>query len=130
MKPYLILLLILITSCQSNQGFEEIQVSKPTMVSISPDSTVTKQLQEKMGDENYFVFIDDVMWYDSELMMLVDSFEIEQLSTEKRKIKLIGGNNNWQIDMDTTDIKWRYIYFDGSEFLESDAIAMKEFLSN
>lgn len=130
MKNFLILFLVLLTSCLSVQDFEEIKLTQPTMVSISPDSIATKKIQGKMGGENYFVFIDDVMWYHSELMMLVDSFEIEQLNTEKRKIKLIGGKNHWQIDMHTTDLKWRYIYFDGTEFLERDAITMKEFLSN
>lgn len=130
MKNYLFLLLAILASCQSNEGFEEIKLTQATMVSIAPDSIAIKKLQEKMGDENYFVFIDDVMWYHSELMMLVDSFDIKQLNTEKRKIKLIGGKNHWQIDMDTTDNKWRYIYFDGTEFLESNAITMKEFLSN
>lgn len=100
------------------------------MVSITPDSVSLNELQDKWGEEDFYVVVDDVIWYHSELMMLVDSFDIEQLNTEKRKIKLTGGKNHWQIDMDTTDNKWRYIYFDGTEFLERDAITMKEFLSN
>lgn len=130
MKNFLLLLLILLASCLSNKDFEEIKLTQPTMVSIAPDSISLNELQEKWGEEDFYVVVDDVIWYHSELMMLVDSFGIKQLNTEKRKIKLTGGKNHWQIDMDTTDNKWRYIYYDGTEFLERDAITMKEFLSN
>lgn len=124
------LLIVLLFSCQSSHHVEEIKLTKPTMVSISPDSVAIKKLQEKLGDEDFYIVVDDVMWYHSELMMLVDSFDIEQLNSEKRRIKLIGGKNHWQIDMDTTELKWRYIYFDGTEFLERDAITMRELLSS
>ncbi|MBM1106081.1 hypothetical protein JQC67_08040 [Aurantibacter crassamenti] len=130
MKKFMLLFTILIFSCQSSHDVEEIKLTKPTMVSIAPDSVAIKKLQEKWGDEEFPVFINDVMWYDSELMMLVDSLDIKQINSEKRKIKLIGGENHWQIDMDTTELKWLYIYFDGTEFLERDAITMRELLSS
>ncbi len=122
-------MMLVFLSCQSDRNVEEIKLTKPTMVSISPDSIALNELQEKWDAEDFMSVIDDVMWYHSELMMVVDSFDIEQLNTEKRKIKLIGGENYWQIDMDTTEVKWRYIYFDGSDFLERDAITMKDLLS-
>lgn len=99
------------------------------MVSIAPDSLAIDELSLKWGEEDFYTIIDDVMWYHSELMMLADSLNIEQVNTEKRKVKLIGPKEYWQIDMDTTQTKWRYIYFDGTEFLEKDAITMKDLLS-
>jgi len=122
-------LMLVVLSCKSKQKFEEIKLTKPTMVSISPDSIAMNELQAKWDPEDFMSIIDDVMWYHSELMMVVDSFDIEQLNTEKRKIKLIGGKKYWKIDMDTTEVKWRYIYFDGSDFIERDAISMKDLLS-
>ncbi len=131
MKKIILLFVVVSFSCQcqSKSQIEEIKLTKPTMVSISPDSIAMNELQEKWDAEDFMSVIDDVMWYHSELMMVVDSFDIEQVNTEKRKIKLIGGKNYWQIDMDTTEVKWRYIYFDGSDFLERDAITMKDLLS-
>lgn len=99
------------------------------MVSITPDDQTIAALEEKWGEEDFFIIIDDVMWYHSELMMLVDSLNIEQVNTDKRKITLTGNKNQWSIDMDTTENKWRYIYFDGEAFLETDAINMSEYLS-
>ena len=122
-------MMLVVLSCKSKQKFEEIKLTKPTMVSISPDSIAMNELQAKWDPEDFMSIIDDVMWYHSELMMVVDSFDIEQLNTEKRKIKLIGGKKYWKIDMDTTEVKWRYIYFDGSDFIERDAISMKDLLS-
>ena len=123
-------MLLVVLSCKSEQEVEKIKLTKPTMVSISPDSIAMNELQAKWDPEDFMSVIDDVMWYHSELIMVVDSFDIEQLNTEKRKVKLTGGKNHWEVDMDTSATKWRYIYFDGTEFLERDAITMKELLSN
>ncbi len=122
--------IVLLFSCQSNHQVEEIKLTEPTMISIFPDSIAMKELEEKWGEEDFYVVIDDVMWRHSELMMLVNSFNIEQLNSQKRKIKLIGDNNHWEINMDTTELKWRYIYFDGTKFLERDAFTMKELLNS
>ncbi len=129
MKKTVFLLLLLVLSCQTKEHFEKIELRKPTMVSITPDDQTIAALEEKWGEEDFFIIIDDVMWYHSELMMLVDSLNIEQVNTDKRKITLTGNKNQWSIDMDTTENKWRYIYFDGEAFLETDAINMSEYLS-
>jgi hypothetical protein len=129
MKKTVFLLLLLVLSCQTKEHFEKIELRKPTMVSITPDDQTIAALEEKWGEEDFFIIIDDVMWYHSELMMLVDSLNIEQVNTDKRKITLTGNKNQWSIDMDTTQNKWRYIYFDGEAFLETDAINMSEYLS-
>lgn len=129
MKKTVFLLLLLVLSCQTKEHFEKIELTKPTMVSITPDDQTIAALEEKWGEEDFFIIIDDVMWYHSELMMLVDSLNIEQVNTDKRKITLTGNKNQWSIDMDTTENKWRYIYFDGEAFLETDAINMSEYLS-
>ncbi|WP_394970260.1 hypothetical protein [uncultured Croceitalea sp.] len=130
MKKIMFLSIVLLFSCQSNHQVEEIKLTEPTMISIFPDSIAMKELEEKWGEEDFYVVIDDVMWRHSELMMLVNSFNIEQLNSQKRKIKLIGDNNHWEINMDTTELKWRYIYFDGTKFLERDAFTMKELLNS
>lgn len=130
MKKIIFLSAFLFFSCQTATNFEQIELTQPTMVSIAPDSAALDSLITKWGEEDFGVIIDDVMWYHSELMMLVDSFDIDQINTEKRRVKLIGPEEYWKIDMDTTESKWRYIYFDGTEFLEKDAITMKNFLSN
>ena len=126
----MLFLLLVVLSCKSEKEVKEIKLTKPTMVSIFPDSIALNELQEKWDPEDFVSVIDDVMWYHSELMTAVDSFKMEQLNTEKRKVKLTGGKNHWEVDMDTSATKWRYIYFDGTEFLETNAITMKELLSN
>jgi len=130
MRKLVLFLFFLIISCQSETDFEEIYLNKPTMVSIAPDDLSMDALISKWGEEDFGVIVDDVMWYHSELMMLVDSLNIAQVNTNKRKVKLSGPEEHWKINMDTTNSKWRYIYFDGKEFLEKDAITMKELLSN
>lgn len=130
MRKFVFFLLFLIFSCESETDLEEIHLTEPTMVSIAPDELSIDLLISKWGEEDFGVIIDDVMWYHSELMMLVDSLEIEQVNTTKRKVKISGPIEHWKIDMDTTESKWKYIYFDGTEFLEQDAITMKELLSN
>jgi len=122
-------MLFLVLSCQTSEHFEKIELTEPTMVSIRPDDQSIAALGEKWGEEDFYVIIDDVMWYHSELMILVDSFNISQVNTDKRRIILRGNKKHWSIDMDTTENKWRYIYFDGEAFLETDAITMRDYLS-
>ncbi len=128
MRSFIILLCALLASCKT-QHFEEITLTSPTMVHIEPDSRAIEQLNQKWGDEDFQVIIDDVMWYHSELMIHVDSLAMDQITTDTQHLKLIGGGQQWQINMDTTDVKWRYIYFDGKNFVEKDAISMLAYLT-
>ncbi len=128
MRSFIILLCALLASCKT-QHFEEITLTSPTMVHIEPDSRAIEQLNHKWGDEDFQVIIDDVMWHHSELMIHVDSLAMDQITTDTQHLKLIGGGQQWQINMDTTDVKWRYIYFDGKNFVEKDAISMLAYLT-
>lgn len=124
----LIILLVLLASCETKTKITH-TLTSPTMIDIFPDSIAFAEIEQKWGEEDFPVFIDDIMWYHSELMMMVDTLNIDRISTESRNIKLIGGTKSWEIQMDTTEQKWRYIYFDGTDFIEHDAISMQEYLS-
>lgn len=123
----LLILFLLLASCETKTRVTH-HLHTPTLVDIFPDSLALGELEQKWGEEDFPVIIDDVIWYHSELMMMADTLKIDRISTEDRNIKLIGGAKSWEIEMDTTEQKWRYIYFDGANFIEKDAIAMKEYL--
>jgi len=120
-------LVITLTPCLGKITVEH-TLTEPTMVHIMPDSTVLDELWHQWGEEDAAVIMDDIVWYHSELMMVVDSMGMDQITTEIKNLRLTGGEKTWQIDMDTTNQKWRYIYFDGKDFVEKDAIDMKDYL--
>ncbi|KPM32515.1 Hypothetical protein I595_933 [Croceitalea dokdonensis DOKDO 023] len=123
----ILLLLALLGSCQTKTTITH-TLNSPTLIDIFPDSLALVEIEQKWGEEDFPVFMDDVMWYHSELMIMVDTLRMDRISTESRNLKLIGGEKTWEIEMDTTAQKWRYIYFDGTDFIEKDAIAMKDYL--
>lgn len=124
----ILLLLVLLVSCQTKTT-TTYTLNTPTMIDIFPDSIAFAEIEQQWDEEDFPAFIDDVMWYHSELMMMVDTLNIDRISTESRNLKLVGGEKLWEIEMDTTEQKWRYIYFDGMDFIERDAISMQEYLS-
>ncbi len=127
LKSTIILLTVVLFSCQT-KTWEEYELTSPTLVHIAPDSLVIEQLVQKWGEEDFQATVDDVIWYHSELMMLVDTLKIDQITTESKNISLIGGEKTWKIATDTLDYKWHYIYFNGNDFIEKDAYTMKEYL--
>lgn len=124
----ILLLLVLLVSCQTKTTTTH-TLNTPTMIDIFPDSIAFAEIEQQWDEEDFPAFIDDFMWYHSELMMMVDTLNIDRISTESRNLKLVGGEKLWEIEMDTTEQKWRYIYFDGTDFIERDAISMQEYLS-
>jgi hypothetical protein len=130
-KLYLFAILILFFSCKTNQlKFQEITLSKKTVIGISPDSIEIKKMKEKWGEEDFYTAADDIMWYNGQMLKVIDSLKIDYIHTDKKYIRIITPNKKIEINTDTTKIKWRYFYFNGKEILEKDVfdiINMYEF---
>ena len=98
----------------------EIKLSEKTVVGISPDSIQIVEMKKEYGEDDFYTAADDVMWYNGQMLEVIDSLGIKFIHTFKRKVRIITPNDQLEIDNDTSKVKWRYIYFNGKEILEKD----------
>lgn len=118
----LLFMLVLCISCQTHKKEEyfEIKIASKTVVGIFPDSLQLSKMEKEYGEDDFFTIIDDVIWYDSQMREVIDSLKIKFVDTDKRLIRITTPNDHIEINNDTSQVKWRYVYFDGKEILERD----------
>ena len=121
-NPIIIIVLILFVSCKSNKKneFFEIKLTEKTVVGISPDSILIAEMKKEYGEDDFYTVADDIMWYNGQMLEVIDSLKIEYIHTDKRLVRIITPKDRIEINNDTSQVKWRYIYFNGKETLEKD----------
>ena len=118
----IIIVLILFVSCKTDKKneFFEIELTEKTVVGISPDSIQIVEMKKEYGEDDFYTVADDIMWYNGNMLEVIDSLKIKYIHTDKRLIRIITPKDRIEINNDTSQIKWRYIYFNGKETLEKD----------
>ncbi|XLS27992.1 hypothetical protein ACJD0Z_12370 [Flavobacteriaceae bacterium M23B6Z8] len=121
---YLKIIIVLFSfySCdtENKNEFFEINLTKKTVVGISPDSILMAKMKEEYGEDDFYTIADDVMWYHEQMLEMLDSLKIKYVHTDKRFVRIITPKDQLEINNDTSQVKWRYIYFNGKETLEKD----------
>ncbi|RCW92005.1 hypothetical protein [Winogradskyella arenosi] len=128
----LLTLLILVLACKAekDQDFFEITLSENAVVGIAPDSIQIEELKQAYGEDDFYTVMDDIMRYNGQTLEVIDRLNINSIHTDKRRVKIITPIASIKIDNDTSQVKWRYIYFNGKEILENEVfeiIDLKKF---
>lgn len=128
----IIIVLILFISCKTDKKneFFEIKLTEKSVVGISPDSIQIVEMKKEYGEDDFYTVADDIMWYNGQMLEVIDSLKINYTHTDKRLIRIITPKDRIEINNDTSETKWRYIYFNGKEILEKDVfeiIDLKKF---
>jgi hypothetical protein len=87
-------------------------------------------MKKEYGEDDFYTVADDIMWYNGQMLEVIDSLKINYIHTDKRLIRIITPKDRIEINNDTSETKWRYIYFNGKEILEKDVfeiIDLKKF---
>ena len=118
----IIIVLSLFVSCktETKTEFFEIKLTEKTVIGISPDSTQIVEMKKEYGEDDFYTVADDVMWYNGKMFEVIDSLKIKYIHTDKRLVRIITPKDRIEINNDTSQVKWRYIYFNGKETLEKD----------
>ena len=118
----IIIVLTLFYSCktQNKNEFFEINLTEKTVVGISPDSIQIAEMKKEYGEDDFYTVADDFMWYNGQMLEVIDSLKIQFVHTDKRLVRIITPKDRIEINNDTSQVKWRYIYFNGKETLEKD----------
>ncbi|SKB88095.1 hypothetical protein [Maribacter arcticus] len=118
----IILVLILCFSCKTDEKdeFFEIELTEKTVVGIWPDSVQISEMKKEYGEDDFYTVADDIIWYNGKMHEVIDSLKINYIHTDKRKVRIITPKDRIEINNDTSETKWRYIYYNGKETLEKD----------
>jgi len=84
-------------------------------------------MKKEYGEEDFYTATDDIMWYQGQMLQVIDSLKINYVSTNKRLVKITTPKDVLEIDNDTSQFKWRYFYFNGEETLEKDVFEIIDF---
>ncbi|WP_274476037.1 hypothetical protein [Mangrovimonas aestuarii] len=118
----IIIVLTLFVSCKTDNETEffEIKLTDKTVVGISPDSTQIAEMKKEYGEDDFYTVTDDVMRYNAQMLRIIDSLKIKYVHTDKRLLRIITPKDQIEVNNDTSEIKWRYVYYNGTETLEKD----------
>ena len=121
MKNIIILLSILFLSSWTTvqSDFHEYNLKEKTVIFISPDSTEIENLKTKQGDD-FYTIADDVMYYRSNLIEVTDRMKIKTIFTDERFIHIITPTDSLEVNMNMSETKWHYIFYDGKSIVEAD----------
>ena len=121
LKNIITLLSILILSSWAvvQTDVHEYNLKEKTVIFISPDSTEIENLKTKQGDD-FYTIADDVMYYRSKLFEVTDRMKIKTLFTDERLIRIITPTDSLEVNMNMSETKWHYIFYDGKSIIEAD----------
>ena len=127
----IIIVLTLFYSCktENKNEFFEINLTEKTVVGISPDSIQIAEMKKEYGEEDFYTVAEDALWYNAQMLEVIDSLKIKYIHSDKRLIRITTPKDRIEINNDTSQVKWRYIYFNGKETLEKDVFEIID-LSN
>ena len=84
------------------------------------DSILIAKIKKEYGEEDFYTVAEDALWYNAQMLEVIDSLKIKYVHTDKRLVRIITPKDKFEINNDTSEVKWRYIYFNGKETLEKD----------
>ena len=104
----------------------EIKLNERSVVGVSPDSLQIEVMKEKWGLEDFYTAADDLMWYNGQMLEVLDSLQIPYIYTERRHFRIVTPTDQMEVDNDTPEGGWRYFYFDGETVTEKDLFELME----
>lgn len=131
MRCLIVLIAVIIfVSCKTDKETEffEIKLTEKSVVGISPDSIQIMEMKKEYGERDFYTIADDMMWYNGQMLEVIDSLKINYIHTNKRLIRIIALKGCVEINNDTSETKWKYIYFNGQEILEKDVFELTQTL--
>ena len=103
----IIIVLILFISCKTDKKneFFEIKLTEKSVVGISPDSIQIVEMKKEYGEDDFYTVADDIMWYNGQMLEVIDSLKINYIHTDKRLIRIITPKDRIEINNDTSETK-------------------------
>lgn len=92
---------------------EIIQLDGPAIVAMLPDSLKMERLREEWGDEAFYTYADDQIWYEDQLETKAKLNDIRLVRTTSKDVVITNGQDlNQAVDASSLTGNWgRYFYY-------------------
>jgi hypothetical protein len=104
------------TIVETDSTFE---IGKACAVFFSPSDAELERLKKEIGEEDYFITMDDYMWYFSESSTFLEEKGLKTITTSEKSVHvhLLNGSIKTFYPGDTT-IGWSPLLFDGKNTIK------------
>ena len=101
----------------------EVSLNGPTVICINPDSMQLATLKEEWGEESFYTYADDFMWYDYQLQHKAQFSDITLVQTQSKNVLLNGAQGfQYEIKPGMLDGEWSNYFYHrpGKEVMKFD----------
>jgi hypothetical protein len=104
---------------------EEISIDQISLIIVTYDSLEINQAKLIDGEDSFYTGADDLLWYNAQLLELMDSLQIPVVYSKSDTVKIRTINNNTeQIIKDSTFSLYTYFYFDGEKLKRKELLQL------
>jgi uncharacterized protein YbcC (UPF0753/DUF2309 family) len=109
---------------ETNTSWIKTVISEPTIIVITFDSLEIDNAKIENGQENFYTAMDDLMWYNAELIEKMENEKITLLYFEQDSLLIETPVKNFQIVKDSTFSVYTYFKFDGSQLQRTELLEL------
>ena len=109
---------------ETNINWRATTVSEPAIIVITYDSLEIENAKIENGEENFYIAMDDLMWYNAELMEKMKKEKIPLLYFEQDSLLIETPVKNFHLVKDSTYSVYTYFKFDGKQLQRTELLEL------
>jgi hypothetical protein len=110
-----------------NTNWTKTVINEPAIIVITYDSLEIENVKMDNGEENFFTAMDDLMWYNAELIEKMKNEKILILFFEHDALLIETPVKNFHIVKDSTFSVYTYFKFDGNLLQRTELLELLEY---
>ena len=109
---------------EMNTTWTKIVISEPAIIVITFDSLEIEKIKLENGEESFYTAMDDLMWYNAELMEKMENEKIPLLYFEQDSILIETPVKIFQLVKDSTFSVYTYFKFDSKQLQRTELLKL------
>ena len=109
---------------ETNKKWTKTVISAPTIIVITFDSLEIENAKIENGQENFYTAMDDLMWYNAELIEKMKEEKIPLLYFEQDSLLIETPVKNFRVVKDSTFSFYTYFKFDGTQLQRTELLEL------
>jgi hypothetical protein len=93
-------------------GDDVLRIDSAYAVFVFPTEEQTKEMEKEYGEDGFYTIADDLQYYQSEAMNLLDSAGIKNKLSNRKYLHFVSGENIWLLDVKKKGApEWNLVLF-------------------
>ena len=109
---------------EENKNWIKTVISEPSIIVVTFDSLEIEDTKLQQGEENFYTAMDDLMWYNAELIEKMGNEKIPLFYFEQDSLLIVTPVKNFQLVKDSTFSVYTYFKFDGNQILRTELLEL------